>query len=119
MSDEPGHNASTVYAILKKLIPEIKIIIPDLKMVHYWTDSPTSQYRNKSIFNIVCNHEKWLEGGAAAWNYFEAGHGKGPCDGIGGTAKDLPMMQSSKRRSSYKTHKISSHGQTKPRAVVR
>ena len=89
VSDEPGHNASTVYAILKKLIPEIKIIIPDLKMVHYWTDSPASQYRNKSIFNIVCNHEKWLEGGAAAWNYFEAGHGKGPCDGIGGTAKRL------------------------------
>ena len=89
MSDEAAHNASTVYAILKKLIPEIKIIIPDLKMVHYWTDSPTSQYRNKSIFNIVCNHEKWLEGGAAAWNYFEAGHGKGPCDEIGGTAKRL------------------------------
>ena len=35
VSDEPGHNASTVYAILKKLIPEIKIIIPDLNMVHY------------------------------------------------------------------------------------
>ena len=23
----------------------------------------------------------------ASWNYFEAGYGKGPCDGIGGTAK--------------------------------
>ena len=41
VSDEPRHNASTDYAILKKLIPEIKIIIPDLKMVHYWADSPT------------------------------------------------------------------------------
>ena len=89
VSDEPGHDASTVYAILKKLIPEIKIIIPDLKMVHYWSNSPTSQYRNKSIFNIVCNHKKWLPGGAAAWNYFEAGHGKGPCDWIGRTAKRL------------------------------
>ena len=42
VSDEPGHIASTVYAILKKLIPEIKIIIPDLKVVHYWADFPTS-----------------------------------------------------------------------------
>ena len=120
VSDEPEHNASTVYAILKKLIPEIKIIIPDLKMVHYWTDYPTSQYRNKSIFNIVCNHEKWLEGGAAAWNYFEAGHGKGPCDGIGGTAKRLADDTIKQEKVIIsKTHKISSHGQTKPRALVR
>ena len=113
VSDESGHNASTVYAILKKLIPEIKIIIPDLKMVHYWTDSPTSQYRNKSIFNIVCNHEKWLEGGAAAWNYVEARDTENAlATGLAELLKDLPMMQSSKRKSSYKTHKISSHGQT-------
>ena len=25
----------------------------------------------------------------ASWNYFEVGHGKGPCDGIGGTAKRM------------------------------
>ena len=89
VSDEPAHNASTVFAILKKLVPEIKKIVPNLDMVHYWTDSPMSQYRNKSIFSIVCNHKNWLDGGGAIWNYFEAGHGKGPCDGIGGTAKRL------------------------------
>ena len=58
-------------------------------MVHYWTDSPTSQYRNKSMFSIVCNHRNWLDGGSAIWNYLEAGQGKGLCDGIGGTAKRL------------------------------
>ena len=25
----------------------------------------------------------------ATWNYFEAGHGKGTCDGLGGTAKRM------------------------------
>ena len=25
----------------------------------------------------------------ASWHYFEAGHGKGPCDGVGGTTKRL------------------------------
>ena len=25
----------------------------------------------------------------ATWSYFEAGHGKGPCDGLGGTIKRL------------------------------
>jgi hypothetical protein len=25
----------------------------------------------------------------AVWNFFEAGHGKGPCDGLGGITKSL------------------------------
>ena len=25
----------------------------------------------------------------AVWNYFELGHGKGPCDGLGGTVKRM------------------------------
>jgi len=29
---------------------------------------------------------------AACWNYFESVHGKGPCDGIGGTAKRMAEM---------------------------
>ena len=65
VSNEPAHNASTVFAILRKLVPEIKKIVPNLDMVHYWTDSPTSQYRNKSIFSIVCDHRNWLDGGGA------------------------------------------------------
>ncbi|CAC5406185.1 unnamed protein product [Mytilus coruscus] len=40
---------------------------------------------HKDHFGVVCT-----------WNYFEAGHGKGPCDGIGGTVKrcaDLAIKQ--------------------------
>ena len=61
---------------------------PELTFIHYWTDSPTSQYRNKTIFSIVANHEAEF-GVPANWNYFEAGHGKGPCDGVGGSAKRM------------------------------
>ena len=56
--------------------------------VHYWTDSPTSQYRNRFIFHAVANHES-LYGCQATWNYYEAGHGKNVCDGLGGTVKRL------------------------------
>ena len=59
-----------------------------MKVIHYWTDSPTSQYRNKLIFDIVANHYS-LYNCAAVWNYFEAGHGKGPCDGLDGTVKRM------------------------------
>ena len=88
MSDEPKHDAGTVFAILKKVIPFIKSEVGAFNQIHYWTDSPMSQYRNKTIFNVVSRHEETF-GAKAVWNYFEAGHGKGPCDGIGGTSKRL------------------------------
>jgi hypothetical protein len=96
ISDDLGHNFGTVYAILKQLTTELDKIIPDgVQMIHYWTDSPSSQYRNKSAFYIISDH-KTLLGVPAIWNYFEVGHGKGPCDGIGGTSKriaDLAIKQ--------------------------
>jgi len=86
ISDEPNHDAKFVFALLRKLVPELVKLIPGLNFVHYWTDSPTSQYRNKTIFKIVSCHEEFFNV-LASWNYMEAGHGKGPCDPIGGTAK--------------------------------
>ena len=79
---------ATVFAIMKRLVSEMKTVTPDLKHIHYYTDSPTSQYRNKSIFYIVSGH-KSLFGVSASWNYFEAGDGKGPCDGVGGSVKRM------------------------------
>ena len=40
------------------------------------------------MFQIISTHENEF-GCKANWNYFEVGHGKGPCDGIGGTVKRL------------------------------
>ena len=51
--------------------------------VHHITDSPFSQYRNKLMFYLIANH-KDIFGVEGCWNNFEAGHGKGPCDGVGG-----------------------------------
>ncbi|CAC5388320.1 unnamed protein product [Mytilus coruscus] len=56
----------------------------DGSIVHF--NSPTSQYRNKSIFDLISSCETKFSI-KASWHYFECGHGKGPCDGIGGTTK--------------------------------
>ena len=88
ISDEENHDASAVYAFLQKLLPNVKERIPEVSQAFCWTDSPTSQFRNKSVFQIISAHENEF-GCKASWNYFEAGHGKGPCDGIGGTVKRL------------------------------
>jgi hypothetical protein len=85
VSDEMAHKAGTVITFAKELIPTIKSIDPALETIHYWT---SSQYRNRHIFNFVANH-KQIYGITARWNYFEAGHGKGPCDGLGGTCKRM------------------------------
>ncbi|MES9884689.1 MAG: hypothetical protein ABW185_27915 [Sedimenticola sp.] len=86
VSDVNQHNARAVVAIIQKLVPLIEADFPTTTKLHYWTDSPTSQYRNRYVFDILTRHED-LFGVKAVWNFFESGHGKGPCDGIGGTAK--------------------------------
>jgi hypothetical protein len=88
VSDTPSHNSGTVYSFMKKICEEVKANRPNTNCIHYVTDSPTSQYRNKSIMYLVANHDK-IFGMKASWQYWEAGHGKGPCDGVGGTSKRL------------------------------
>ena len=88
VSDKLGHNSATVYAFLKELISNLKTMLPNLKHIHYYTDSPISQYRNKTIFYLLSRHEELFDV-TTSWNYFEAGHGKGPCDGVGGSVKRM------------------------------
>lgn len=88
VSDELGHNSVTLFAFLKELIPNPKAMLPKLKHVHFYTDSPTSQYRNKTLFYLLSHHKELFDV-TASWNYFEAGHGKGPCDGVGGSVKRI------------------------------
>ena len=86
VSDLNYHNSTAGVAILRNLIPILQDAFFELKYIHYWTDSPSSQYRNIYIFNHIYNHFS-LYGIYAAWKYFEVGQGKGPCDGIYGTCK--------------------------------
>ena len=57
ISGEKSHSAPTIYAILQKLEPTIKELVPSPKVIYYWTDSSKSQYRNKKIFYIIAQHE--------------------------------------------------------------
>ena len=87
ISSETKHSAPTTVAFLRKVVPLISDLI-GLKLVeiHYVSDSPVSQYRNRSIVRFLKEHKKEM-GMNADWTYFEAGHGKGPCDGVGGALK--------------------------------
>lgn len=97
VSDTLAHNAHTVVTFLDTIHKEVKQIIPDIEVCHFWTDSPTSQYRNKLIFDVVANYDT-IFGCQAVWNYFEAGHGKGPCDGLGELSSVLLTMPSKQEK---------------------
>jgi hypothetical protein len=84
---DTSHTAPTCLCFIQKLIPRIQMFLPELNCIHYITDSPSSQYRNKSVVHLVAQHGAFFNGITATWNYLETGHGKGPCDGVGGSLK--------------------------------
>ena len=57
ISDDLNHNASTVMTFVRQIIKEIILVDPQKEYLHFWTDSPTSQYRNRTIFNFITNLE--------------------------------------------------------------
>ena len=63
-------------------------VLGKVTMINYISDSPYSQYRNKYIYFLIANHH-FLYGYGAVWHCLECGHGKGSCDGVGGTVKRL------------------------------
>ncbi|KAK2169937.1 hypothetical protein NP493_1168g00001 [Ridgeia piscesae] len=60
---------------------------PDLDTIHFFSDGPTFQYRQKVILFLFCT--KIFDAGyhAGSWNFWEASHGKGAPCGIGGAIK--------------------------------
>ena len=86
VSDDKTHDAGAILAILDVTTSYLKKKHPEVQVVHYVSDSPSNQYRNISMFSVICQHKE-LFGLDCTWLYFEAGHGKGPCDGVGAAAK--------------------------------
>lgn len=86
VSDYLKHNIETVYAFQKKLVQHAKENVPGLKIIHYFSDGATSQYKN--CFNMMnLSHHEEDFGIKAEWNFFATSHGKGPSDGVGGNFK--------------------------------
>ena len=79
------HSVPTTVAFLKAILLELHQIMPFLNTIHFVTDSPSYQYRNRPICALVGRFPS-LFGLRAGWAWLEAGHGKRPCDGVGGSA---------------------------------
>lgn len=75
-------------AIWAHLDPIMKLCIDNnIEKMHIFSDSPATQYRQKNNFFMFQKRLKEFGFQYATWNYFEASHGKGPADGVGGALK--------------------------------
>ena len=54
--------------------------------ITYFSDGCAGQYKNCKNFINLCYHLEDF-GVPAEWHFFATSHGKGPCDGVGGTVK--------------------------------
>lgn len=86
VSTNLSHN---VYAIWAHLQPVLEELPASIENIHFLSDGPVTQYRNKLMFYVLACKltEMWPNFISWSWNYHEAGHGKGAPDGVGATCK--------------------------------
>lgn len=92
-----GHNTVAVFSFLKIVINYIKEIDPNVNKIIHFTDGAASQNKNYKNFLNLADHKNDF-GISAEWYFFTTSHGKGPCDGIGGTLKRLARRASLQNR---------------------
>lgn len=91
VSNNQDHQAHAVWAHMGPILKQTATEYPKTEVVHFYSDGPSSQYRNRiniHLMNITVPRY-FSNLNFMTWNYTEAGHGKGPMDGIGGTLKRL------------------------------
>jgi hypothetical protein len=86
LSSSLRHDPPAIWAYLLPVLKELQDEFPSLTTLHIWSDGPTTQYRNKINFWLF-DHLVSPIFKSSSWNFFEAGHGKGAADAIGGFFK--------------------------------
>ena len=84
VSEEMEHNKYVAFHCNSLLITYMREHVPDLHVVHFWSDGCGGQFKSKFCFALLGRYPQDLK---ITWNYFESHHGKGPVDGIGGSVK--------------------------------
>ncbi|KAL4710894.1 hypothetical protein ACJJTC_002524 [Scirpophaga incertulas] len=88
VSENIRHDALTIWAHLEPVLNMVQKSLPNLDAIHFLSDSPSSQYRNRFIFYMLTKLKEQIHClNLVTWNYQESGHGKGAPDGIGAVVK--------------------------------
>lgn len=89
VSDCLRHDAAAIWGHLQPVIELIKSHVPSINTLHFQTDGPTTQYKNKFNFYLFRYFCEKLNLDYSSWNFTTPGHGKSSADGVGGTVKSM------------------------------
>ncbi|ESN91594.1 hypothetical protein HELRODRAFT_165647 [Helobdella robusta] len=87
ISESLRKDPSAIWAHIEPILQNLRESYPGITTLHFFSDGPTTQYRNKQNFYLLSTQIYKLGFTDASWNFFEAGHGKGAPDAIGGALK--------------------------------
>lgn len=87
VSDNNKHGPPATWAHLKPILAHVKDVHSTIDTVYFVSDGPTTQYRCKANFYLLSSYFFYLGFKIGNWTFLEAGHGKGPADGIAGAVK--------------------------------
>lgn len=89
-----SHDAVAVQVFTRIVVDFIKNEITKTpKRIIYFSDGAPQQFKNcKNFINLYYHNEDFAV--FAEWHFFATAHGKGPCDGVGGTLKRLSARAS-------------------------
>ena len=99
LSDYTRHEKTAVAAFLAEILEFIKAKFPSAGNIKFWSDGPSSQFKSKYFFALLCKLQALYPNFQLEHNYFATSHGKGPCDGLGGTVKRLAQKEVLARRA--------------------
>ena len=86
-SNDLGHDKVSIYFYNIYIIDNLKEKETAVKTVHYWSDGPSSQFKNQFLFANLLFHEQDHQA-IADCNFFVTAQGKGENDGVGGDVKN-------------------------------
>ncbi|MGH0170200.1 UNVERIFIED_CONTAM: hypothetical protein FKN15_058735 [Acipenser sinensis] len=89
LSSSLQHDAVATWAHLEPVLRDLRENHPAVTDLHFLSDGPTSQYRNKRNFYLASTIPFMKGFSYITWNFSEVSHGKGAPDGVGGALKNL------------------------------
>ncbi|KAJ8688286.1 hypothetical protein QAD02_024081 [Eretmocerus hayati] len=98
MSDNLVHDTVAVHCIQKIITDWIKLHLPLIKKIIYFTDGAPQHFKNRFNFSNLKyhKHDFQLE---AEWHFDATAHGKNACDGLGASVKSNARRESLQRSS--------------------
>lgn len=121
ISNSTRHDPPAIWCYMRPVLRWIFSDYASVNAVHFISDGPTTQYRNRFNFYLFCtklfDDFPNLVPNKCSWTFTEAGHGKSSADGVGAAIKsaadravaagsDLPDAMSVFQKLSERASKI-------------